>query len=340
MSFNVKITPSGHEFEIAPEETILESALRHGHAFAYGCRAGSCGACKGKILEGEFFYQDNEPPLAAGPQDEENSICVFCQAYPLSDLVLEIKEISAAKDIAVKTLPCRVAKMEKIAPEVMRVYLKLPMIERLQFLAGQYVDILYKDGRRRSFSMANPPCDDEFIRLHIRYIEGGEFTGYVFNEMQEKDLLRIEGPFGSFFLREDSDRPIVLMAGGTGFAPMKSILEHAFSEGVKRPIYLYWGARHKDLLYMPELPESWAKKYDNFHFVPVLSEAKPEDNWQGRSGLVHLAVGEDFKDLSDFDVYASGQPNMIEAGRDLFVKQGMDEDHFYFDSFTFGVDCI
>ena len=340
MSYNVKITPSGHEFEIEAEETILESALRHGFAFAYGCRAGSCGACKGKVLQGEFQYEDDEPPLAVSEHDAENGVCVFCQAYPASDLVLEIKEISAAKDIVVKTLPCRVAKVEKLAPEVMRVYLKLPMIERLQFLAGQYIDILYKDGRRRSYSMANPPYDDEFIRLHIRKIDGGEFTSYVFNEMQEKDLLRIEGPFGSFFLREDSEKPIILMAGGTGFAPMKSMLEHAFSEGIKRPIYLYWGARTQDLLYMSELPDSWAKEHDNFKYIPVISEANKNDNWQGRSGLVHLAVAEDFPDLSGYDVYASGHPEMIDLGRELFLKQGMEEDHFYFDSFTFGVDCI
>ena len=339
MSYNVKITPSGHEFEIEAEETILESALRHGFAFAYGCRAGSCGSCKGKVLEGKYHYEDNEPPLAAAPDDEKKGVCVFCQAYPSSDLVLEIEEISAAKDIVVKILPCRVAKVEKMAPDVMRVYLKLPMIERLQFLAGQYIDILYKDGRRRSFSMANPPCDDEFIRLHIRRVEGGEFTNHVFNEMQVKDILRIEGPFGSFFLREKSERPILLMAGGTGFAPMKSILEHAFTEGVKRPIYLYWGARTKDLLYMPELPEKWASEHENFHYIPVLSE-EDKANWQGRHGLVHDVIEEDFNDLSEYDVYASGAPEMIDAGREIFIRLGMNEDHFYFDSFTFGVDCI
>jgi len=340
MSYTIKIIPSGHKFQINAEETILEGALRNGFAFAYGCRAGSCGSCKGKVVEGEFYYEDDEPPLAATGYDAENNIGVFCQAFPKSDLVLEIKEISAAKDVVIKTLPCRVAKMERLAEEVMLVNLKLPMIERLQFLAGQYVDILYKDGRRRSFSMANSPHDDEFIELHVRKVEGGEFTGYVFNEMQEKDLLRIEGPYGSFFLREKSEKPIILMAGGTGFAPVKSILEHAFSEGISRPIYFYWGARYRDLLYMENVPEKWAAEYENFHYIPVLSEAKPSDNWKGRTGLVHDAVTEDFNDLSAFDVYASGRPEMIDLGREAFLKQGMEEDRFYFDSFTFGVDCI
>jgi len=340
MSYKIVIKPSNHEFEIEKEETILEAALRHGYAFAYGCRAGSCGSCKGKVLSGEYYYEDDEEPLALTPYDQENGVVVFCQAHPSSDLELEVKEIAAAKDIVIKTLPARVVKMEKLAPHVMRVYIKLPMIERLQFLAGQYLDVLLDDGRRRSFSIANSPHDDEFIELHIRHVEGGQYTTYVFNEMQEKDLMRIEGPLGSFFLREKSKNPIILMASGTGFAPIKGILEHAFSEGLKRPVYFYWGARNLEYLYMGDLPAQWAKKHENFHFIPVLSQSLPEDNWQGRTGYVHAAVGEDFPDMSEYDVYASGRPEMIDAGRDLFLKQGMNEDRFYFDSFTFGVDCI
>ena len=335
MTYKITIQPSGHEFENEPEETILDAALRHGYAFAYGCRAGSCGACKGKVVDGDYHYEDDEEPLALSEHDKKNNQCIFCQAVPDSDLTLEVKEISAAKDIVVKTLPTRVVKMEKLAPDVMRLYLKLPMIERMQFLAGQYLDILLKDGRRRSFSIANPPHDDELLELHIRKIEGGEFTGFVFDEMEEKALLRIEGPLGTFFLREDSEQPLIFMAGGTGFAPLKGILEHAFSEGIKRPLHLYWGARDSESLYLKELAESWQSKYDNFTFIPVLSAAKAEDNWTGRTGMVHEVVAADFSDLSKYQVYASGPPEMIDAGRDTFKAQGMDEDNYYYDAFTF-----
>ncbi|MDH3325620.1 MAG: CDP-6-deoxy-delta-3,4-glucoseen reductase [Gammaproteobacteria bacterium] len=334
MTYKVTIQPSGHQFENEVEETILEAALRHGFAFSYGCRSGSCGACSGKVVSGEFHYEDDEEPMALSEDAKKNSMCIFCQAIPDSDLVLEVKGISAVKDIVVKTLPARVAKMERLAPDVMRLYLKLPMIERMQFLAGQYLDILLKDGRRRSFSIANAPHDDELLELHIRKIDGGEFTTYVFDEMEEKALLRIEGPLGTFFLRE-SDRPLICMAGGTGFAPLKGILEHAFEEGLKRPIHLYWGARDKEGLYLSELAESWASKYENFIYIPVLSEQKAGDNWQGRTGLVHEAVAADFTDLSQYEIYASGRPEMIDEGRNIFIEKGLDQENYYFDAFTF-----
>jgi CDP-4-dehydro-6-deoxyglucose reductase len=335
MSYSVKITPSGHEFEIEEEETILEAALRHGYSFPYGCRAGMCGSCIGQVTEGKFRYEYDELPMSITEEEAESGLCVFCRAFPASDLVVEVKEISAAKEIEVKNLPCRVGQMEKLANEVMKIDLQLPMVERLQFLAGQYIDILINDDQRRSFSMANSPHDDDFIELHIRKVDGGKFTAHVFEEMQEKDLLRLEGPFGNFFLREDSERPLLFIAGGTGFAPIKSILSQVFSLEIKRPIYFYWGARDKELLYMSELPEHWAQEHENFHYIPVLSEAKETDNWQGRTGLIHEAVASDFEDLSGFDVYASGRPEMIEAISETFLKQGMDEDHFYSDSFTF-----
>ena len=337
MTYKVTIQPSGNQFENEAEETILDAALRNGFAFSYGCRAGSCGACSGKVLSGEFHYEDDEDPLALSEHDKENSLCIFCQAIPDSDLVLEVKEISVAKDIVVKTLPSRVVKMEKLAHDVMRIYLKLPMIERMQFLAGQYLDILLKDGRRRSFSIANAPHDDEFLELHIRNIDGGEFTSFVFDEMEEKALLRIEGPLGTFFLREESERPLIFVAGGTGFAPLKGILEHAFAENMQRPIHLYWGARNKEGLYLNELAESWAAEHDNFKYTPVLSEAG-DDAWSGRKGMVHEAVAEDYADLSEYQIYASGRPEMIDSGRDAFTAKGMDLNHYYYDAFTFTND--
>lgn len=338
MTFRVVIQPSGHEFEIEPEESILDAALRNGFAFSYGCRAGSCGSCKGKVISGDYCYEDDEKPIALSEHDEKTGMCIFCQAMPLSDMELEVREISAAKDIVTKVLPTRVTKMEKLAPDVMRIYLKLPMIERLQFLAGQYLDILLQDGRRRSFSIANSPHDDELLELHIRHVVDGEYTTYVFEKMKEKELLRIEGPLGSFFLREDSDRPIIFIAGGTGFAPIKGIIEHAIAEGSKRPIHLYWGARNKTSLYLYELAANWKNDLVDYQFTPVLSDAADGDQWSGKTGMVHEVVLSDFDDFSKFDIYASGPPAMIDAIADTFREKGMSTDHFYYDAFTFAND--
>ncbi len=338
MTFNVVIQPSGHTFEIEAEETILEAALRHGFAFSYGCRAGSCGSCRGKVISGRFCYEDDEKPIALSEYDEKTGMCVFCQAYPLSDMELEVRETAGTSDIVIKTLPARVVKMEKLAPDVMRLFLKLPIVERMQFFAGQYLDILLNDGRRRSFSIANAPHDDESLELHIRHVEGGSFTTYVFDEMKEKELLRVEGPLGNFYLREDSDRPLLFIAGGTGFAPIKAIIEHAIAENIQRPIRFYWGARNQASLYLPALVESWQASLSKFEYTPVLSDSDGDTQWQGNTGMVHEAVLQDISDLSAYDVYASGPPIMIEAISNTFTASGMNSAHFYYDAFNFAED--
>jgi CDP-4-dehydro-6-deoxyglucose reductase len=223
--------------------------------------------------------------------------------------------------------------MERPAPDVMMLHLKLPANERLQFLAGQYIDILMKDGKRRSLSLANAPHDDVLLQLHLRNY-GGPFSDYVFNRMKEKDILRFEGPLGTFFLRENSDKPIILLASGTGFAPIKAIVEHALHKGIRRPMTLYWGGRARADLYLNDLAETWQRDH-GIRYVPVLSEAKSEDHWRGRSGFVHRAVVEDFPDLSGHQVYACGAPVMVEAAHQDFTTQcKLPEDEFYSDSFT------
>ncbi len=273
--------------------------------------------------------------------DEEKAQgkALFCQAKPRGDLVIEARTIGAAGDIQVKVLPSRVQRMERVADDVMVIYLKLPAAERLQFLAGQYLEFLLKDGSRRSFSMGNAPHDDEFIQLHVRHVGGGQFTDHVFGKMKERDILRFEAPLGTFFLREDSAKPIVLVASGTGFAPIKSIIEHAFRKGVTRPMVLYWGGRRPKDLYMHALAEKWAAEQPHFRYVPVVSENLPEDDWRGRTGLVHRAVMEDFPDLSGHQVYACGVPVMVDSARRDFVQQcRLPEDEFFADSFTTQAD--
>jgi len=333
MPHQVTIQPSAHTFTVRDDETILDAALREGVIIAYGCRNGACGTCKGKIISGSVdygIYQESALPAA----EKDLGMALFCQARPLSDLVIECREVAAIHDIPIRKLPCRVQKMERPASDVMVLYLKLPANERLQFLAGQYIDMLLKDGVRRSFSMANAPHDDEFLQLHLRNY-GGAFSDQVFTKMKERDILRFEGPFGTFFLREDSEKPIVLLASGTGFAPVKAIVEHAFHTNDPRPLVLYWGARARADLYMHGLPERWARERSHFKYVPVLSEPKPDDHWSGRTGLVHHAVMQDLPDLSGYQVYACGAPPMVEAAhRDFTTQCRLSEEEFFSDAFT------
>ena len=332
MTYRVTIKPSNHAFETSGDDTVLEAALREGYVLAYSCRNGACGTCKGKVLEGTVdygVYQEDTLPES----DKQQGYALFCQAKPLSDLTIECREISAVKDIQVRTLPCRVQAMEKLAPDVMRIQLKLPANERLQFLAGQYIDILMRGGLRRSLSMANSPEDDGLIELHLRNY-GGPFSTYVFNTMKEKEILRFEGPLGTFFLRDESAKPIIFVASGTGFAPIKAMIQHALHKGIPRPMTLYWGGRRPADLYLNALAESWAREH-GITYVPVISDALAEDNWSGRTGFVHRAVMEDYPDLTGYQVYACGAPVVVEsAHKDFTSKCGLPDSEFYSDAFT------
>ena len=332
----VTLQPSGQQFQVEEGESILAAALRQDFVLPYGCRNGACGSCKGKLLEGRVDYGVYQKK-ALPDEEKAQGKALFCQARPLGDVVIEARTIGAVKDIQVKTLPCRVQKLERLADDVMALHLKLPANERLQFLAGQYLEFLLKDGSRRSFSMANAPHDDALLQLHVRHVSGGQFTDHVFGKMKERDILRFEGPLGTFFLREDSAKPIVFVASGTGFAPIKSIIEAARHKGVARPMTLYWGGRRPRDLYMDGLAQSWAGA--DFRYIPVVSDALPEDGWSGRSGFVHRAVMQDFPDLSGVQVYACGVPIMVDSARkDFTTLCKLPEEEFFADSFTTQAD--
>ena len=335
---SVTLQPSGHVFQVDAGETVLEAALRQGFVLPYGCKNGACGTCKGKITSGSVDYGNCQAKALTGEEKAQGK-ALLCQAKPHTDLVLEARTVGSAKDIPIKTLPCRVQKLERVTDDVIVLSLKLPANERLQFLAGQYVEFLLKDGSRRSFSMANAPHDDEFVQLHVRHVPGGQFTDHVFGKMKERDILRFEGPHGTFFLREDSAKPIVFVASGTGFAPIKAILEHAFNKGIDRPMVLYWGGRRPKDLYLNDLATKWAADHANFRYVPVISDASPEDAWSGRTGFVHRAVMQDFPDLSGHQVYACGVPIMVDSAKKDFTGQcKLPEEEFYADSFTTQAD--
>lgn len=329
MTFKTTILPSNHSFPVEADETILDAGLKHGYTLPYSCRNGACGACKGKVLQGSVDHGKSQAH-ALTDADKAQGLTLFCCAKPLSDITIECHEVSTVKDIQIKTMPCRVEKMEKVTGDVMVLKLRLPANERLQFLAGQYIDILLKDQKPRSFSLANAPHDDELLELHVRNIAGGAFTTHVFNDMKERDILRIKGPLGTFFLREDSDRPVIFVASGTGFAPVKAIIEHALHIGVSRPMHFYWGVRKEADLYMLDKIREWEAR--GVKFTPVVSD----EPWTGRSGFVHQAVMEDFGNLSGYDVYACGAPVMVEtAFREFTAQRGLPNESFFSDAFTF-----
>ncbi len=338
MTFNVSIQPSGHQFVTKPDETILHGALNNGIGLPYGCRNGACGSCKGKLVTGTVDYGKHSQSALSDAEIAEGK-ALFCCAKPLSDITIEAREVGAIKDLQIKILPSRVQSIERVAPDVVVVSLKLPANERLQFLAGQYIEFLLKEGKRRSYSMANAPHDDALVQLHIRHMAGGHFTDHVFGKMKERDILRFEGPLGSFFLREESNKPVIMLASGTGFAPIKAVIEHTIHRDIKRPITLYWGGRRPHDIYMMDLCKSWAAAHPHISFIPVVSDALPEDNWTGRTGFVHRAVMEDFADMGAHQVYACGAPIVVDSARaDFIARCQLPEDEFYADSFTTEAD--
>ena len=334
----ITIKPSLHSFACDADETVLQAAMRADLMIPYGCRNGACGTCKGRILAGTVDYGAHQTSTLTA-DEKKQGLALFCCAKPTTDLEIEVREVRRAGDIQIRRLPCRVESISRPAADVAIVRFKLPANERLQFLAGQYIDFLLKDGKRRSFSLATPPHADDLLELHIRHVPGGFFSDALFTQYKGREILRFEGPLGAFYLREESDKPVIFVAGGTGFAPIKAVIEHMLHHEIDRPMVLYWGVRSKQDLYLPELPGRWQTEHpDHFTYIPVLSEPKPEDAWPGRTGFVHQAVLDDFADLSGYQVYACGGPGMIEAARRTFAMQGLPPEEFYADSFTYAAE--
>jgi CDP-4-dehydro-6-deoxyglucose reductase, E3 len=335
MPYQITIKPSELSFLCADDETVLAAAMRADLMIPYGCRNGACGTCKSRIAEGEIDYGRYQAGTLTDSEIKQG-LALLCVATPKTDVTVEVREVRRAGDIRIRKLPCRVEKIEKVAKDVAIVSLKLPANERLQYLAGQYIDFLLKDGRRRSFSLATPPENDALLELHVRHVPGGFFSDQLFTQFKGREILRLEGPLGTFFLREESDKPIIFVAGGTGFAPIKAVIEHTLHKQETRPMVLYWGVRSLADLYLPQLPAEWQKQHRGFSFIPVLSDPLPEDAWPGRTGFVHKAVMADFADLSGYQVYACGGPAMIDAARAEFTRERkLAPEDFYADSFTY-----
>ncbi len=341
MTFTITVQPSGRTFQTELDEPLLAAAIRQGIGLPYGCRDGACGSCKCRLLEGRVVHGTHQKK-ALSTEEEQGGMILTCCGVPQTDVVLEARMVPGAGEFPVRKMPCRVISIAKPAADVAILMMQLPANDTMKYHAGQYVEFILRDGSRRSYSMANAPhtqTERPAIELHLRHMPGGKFTDHVFGALKEKDILRIEGPFGSFFLREDSAKPIVLLASGTGFAPIKAIIEHIEFKGITRPTVLYWGCRSRADLYLHDWAEQAAQRLPNLRYVPVLSEPKPEDAWTGRTGFVHQVVMQDLPDLSSHQVYACGVPVMVDSAKRDFVNlRGLPAEEFYADSFTSEAD--
>jgi CDP-4-dehydro-6-deoxyglucose reductase, E3 len=341
MTFTVTLTPSQRTFDVTRDEPILVAAIRQGIGLPYGCKDGACGTCKSRLLEGRVIHGAHQSK-ALSEAEEAAGLILTCCATPQTDCLVEARTVPGAGEFPILKMPGRVLAITRAVGDVAIVRIQLPANQNFQFHAGQYIEFILRDGARRSYSMANAPHNlgtPPSIELHIRHMPGGKFTDHVFGVMKEKDIVRMEGPFGSFFLREESDKPMVLLASGTGFAPIKALIERLEELGSKRPAVLYWGARSRADLYLNDWAVSATARLPNLRYVPVLSEPKPEDHWGGRTGFVHQAVMADLPDLSAHQVYACGVPIMVEsAHRDFVATCALPEDEFYADSFTSEAD--
>jgi CDP-4-dehydro-6-deoxyglucose reductase len=341
MSFKISVQPSGREFEALSDETVLAAGLRQGIGLPYGCKDGACGSCKCKKISGSVVHGEHQAK-ALSADEEAQGFVLTCCATATSDLVLESRQVVEAGQYPIRKMPARVLSLDRASHDVMIVRLQLPASETFPFHAGQFLDVLLRDGSRRSYSMGNAPHTlvegAPAIELHIRHMPGGKFTDHVFGTMKEKEIQRIEGPQGSFFLREDSDKPLVFLASGTGFAPIKAILEHMQHKGISRPVSLYWGGRRPADLYMHDWVQAQVAAMPNLTYVPVVSDALPEDHWTGRTGFVHAAVLQDHADLSGHQVYACGAPIVVDSARTAYTQAGLPTDEFYADSFTSAAD--
>jgi len=335
VSFEILLKPSGNRYVVEEGETVLAAAMKAGHFVPYSCRSGACSACKGRVVEGRVEH-GHVLERALRPEERERGYALLCSAKPLSDLTIEVEELTGLDVVKASTYPCRVTDIARPAPDVAVLRLRLPPNENFFFRAGQYIDVLLPDGVRRSYSIAVPPDPVSLthIELHIRHHPGGRFTEHVFSELAPREMLRFEGPFGSFFLREATEKPTILLAGGTGFAPVKAIVEYALQRGSTREFHVYWGGRRRRDLYLADLPLKWAEDHPNVHFVPVLSEPGMDCDWTGRTGWVHQAVVDDFPDLSGYEVYACGAPAMVNAAREDFTStRGLPQTAFHADAF-------
>jgi CDP-4-dehydro-6-deoxyglucose reductase, E3 len=343
----ITIAKSNVGFEATQGQSVLEAALNAGLNLPHSCKGGNCGSCRARLMRGQIQYP-NGPPLGLSETEAAEGFVLLCQARARSDLSIETLAVTTPEQALIKRLPARIERALPLSHDVMGLYLRLPAAEEFLFQAGQYIDIMLGGGRRRSFSIASPPHDSRLLELHVRRVEGGEFSAPLFDDERKSALLSTEGPLGQFVYRPGV-APMLLIGGGTGIAPLLSILRHVIETGLERDMTLYWGVRARRDLYAHAVLEDLVARAAavrageggrgvSLSYVPVLSE--PEHEWQGARGWVHEAVLKDIGDPKKYDVYAAGPPAMIAAVRREFGLRGADSSRLFFDSFDYAPDTL
>lgn len=326
--FKVLNKSSLKSFKTAGKNCVLEDGLNSGIKLPYGCKKGLCGKCKTTILKGEVIYK-GDLPVAITKNEVQQNIALLCQCRAISDLVINVEELDELTD---NSIVCKVENINHLNHDVVQIILKMAKSNSLEYLAGQYIDIKHSDFKPRSFSIANAATNSGLIELHIRLVKNGVFTNFLLHTLKEKSILRIEGPKGNFYLRDNSASPIIFVAGGTGFGPIKALIEDIIIKKIPRKIYLYWGVRDERDIYS-DIPKKWAENFDNINYIPVLSEAN--SSWKGAKGFVHQQVATDFNNLSAYEVYTCGPPIMIESATNAFLELGLKKENFFSDSFEY-----
>ena len=342
---HVSLSKSGRRFCVAADQSVLDAAFTAGLRLPHSCRSGNCGSCRARLVHGRTSYP-NGPPPGLSADEAAAGFVLLCQARALTDLCLELPRVSPADAPgSVRRLPCRIERVEPRSHDVVAVFLRLPAVERFEFEPGQYIDVMLSGGRRRSFSIASPPHDSKLLELHVRRVVGGEFTERLFARPTSRALLEIEGPLGRFVYRAAAadagaapPAPMLLIGGGTGLAPLNSIIRHVVERSLHRDMTLYWGVRSERDLYAHAELEALARRAQCLRYVPVLSEGTSA--WSGRRGWVHEAASNDIPRLAAYDVYASGPPQLIAAVRRDFAARGVDAERLSFDSFDYAPDTL
>lgn len=330
----LRIANLGRDFDIIPGRSLLETALCAGLNLPHSCRSGHCGSCAARLIRGDCHFPRGTT-LGLSDEQRAQGMVLLCQAHARTDLEVDIALPISSADTTIRRLPARIEHCEALSHDVLRVMLRLPIVEDFAFQAGQYLDVILPGGRRRAFSIASAPGSAPLLELHVRRVCGGEFTGPLFDGTLRSRLLNIEGPLGRFHYR-DSAAPMLLVGGGTGLAPLDSILRHVIDRRFARRMHLYWGCREARDLYAHERLQGLLEQGMIEHYEPVLSQ--PDASWRGERGLVHEAVLRRIPDLKDYDVYAAGPPAMIEAIRSGFPDRGARQ--LYFDSFDYAPDAL
>lgn len=329
MAYQVRIAGTDQRFACDAGQNILDAALKAGIEMPYSCRKGVCGNCAGAVASGQVQC----PPAAAAIEPGQH---LFCQCRPLGDLEIVPAEWHRFDPAARKTFQAKVFRITPAADDVSVLQLRLPAGQRAKFKAGQYLQVALPDGSRRSYSMANPPHESDTLQLHIRHVAGGQFTQQL-RELKPGDLLQVELPFGSFALREESTAPMLCVAGGTGFAPVKSLLDDLVKKGIRRPVTLVWGARDAAGLYLMAAVERWRKLLPGFTFVPAVEDAAQAAALGAFHGRADEAVRAHCPSLAGHEVYCCGAPAMVAAVKQACVhERGLDPHHFFSDVFVPG----